>query len=483
MKIFRSRWWGLILAVSLVLGLAGGIPTPVKAASLVVDDSADDANAHDWLPGNGVCSDALGRCTLRAAVEETNALAGADTITFANSMYILLDTTEGQLPAITDQLRLDASSVWDTADNRPGVTVNGGNQGLPGLDLLASNCEVYGLFLFGFGDAISVYYPSNTIGGTLQGWRNVIAGNSGRGVFIYGTSAHHNVVRGNWIGLSITGDSKQPNYNGVVIAGGAYENTLGGDTYGQGNYISGNTNAGVEIAGDNTDGNRLGANFIRTPAVGSSNVGNGAAGVAIHHGPRYTQIGGSVGGVTGNLIGYNGQEGVLIWDAHSNWVEVNIIISNQTEGVYVTGGAGNQVLRNTIAGNMSNGVLVAGAAATGNSILANSIVANGGKGIELVNGGNTELAAPTITMASASGAAGTGCAFCVINLFSDTTDEGETYEDFANVDGNGNWSYAGALTGPHVTATNTDAGNNTSEFSAPKTIQFSLYLPLILRSP
>jgi parallel beta-helix repeat protein len=475
-QIFLSR---SLLLLALLCGLWGGRPSPARAAAaFVVTSNIDDGSAHDTSPGNGVCMDMLARgCTLRAAIEEANAYAGADTITFANSMYILLDTSVGGLPAITEQLRLDASSTWNTANNRPGVTLNGGNRGLPGLELFASNCEVYGLFIINFKDAISIYYPYNTIGGSLQGQRNVISSNSGYGVFISGVTAHHNVIRGNWIGLSITGDSTQPNDAGLVIVGGAYENTIGGDIFGQGNYISGNTTDGVVISGANSDGNLLGYNYIGTPAVGSSNVGNGAAGVIVHHGPQNTQIGG--GSVAGNLIAYNVQEGVVIWDAHSNWVETNIIISNQSDGVYVTGGAGNQILSNTIAGNTSNGVYVTGGA--GNPILANNILSNGGKGIELVNGGNTELAAPTITTANAGGAWGTACAFCVINLFSDSADEGGTYEDFANADGNGNWSYTGALTGPNVTATNTNGVNNTSEFSAPKTIQFFLYLPLILK--
>ena len=97
------------------------------------------------------------------------------------------------------------------------------------------------------------------------------------------------------------------------------------------------------------------------------------------------------------------------------------------------------------------------------------------------SGPTASLAAPTITTANAGGAAGTGCAGCAVHLFSDTADEGETYHGFANADGSGNWSYSGALTGPNVTATNTDAGRNTSEFSAPKTI-YLLYLPLIVKS-
>jgi hypothetical protein len=78
-----------------------------------------------------------------------------------------------------------------------------------------------------------------------------------------------------------------------------------------------------------------------------------------------------------------------------------------------------------------------------------------------------ELLAPTITTASAAGASGTSCEWCGIDVHSDTGDEGGTYEGYTSADGNGNWTYASALTGPNVTAINTDGFGNSSEFSAP----------------
>jgi len=476
----KRQLLSLVLVTILLLALLGARPAPVLAASFVVNSAADDANAHDWLPGDGLCADSWGRCTLRVAIEEANAWPGADTITFANSMYILLDTTEGALPQITEQLRIDASSAWNTAADQPGVTVSGGNQSFPGLFLSTDSCEVYGLFLINFTDAIDIRSAYNTIGNPIQGQRNVISSNGNYGVSIYGPTAHHNVVSGNWIGLSITGDTKQPNHGGVRISGGAYENTIGGDMPGKGNVISGNTYNGVTILGANSDGNRLGANWIGLPAIGSLDVGNGETGVYICNGPRNTQIGSSGNDLAGNLIAMNAT-GVGIWGAHSNWVETNSITENGTAGVYVKDGAGNYILSNEIASNTQDGVLVSGATATGNSILGNSIHHNGYKGIKLVDGGNTELAAPIITTANAGGASGTGCAGCTVHLFSDSADEGETYQGFASVDGSGHWTYAGALTGPNVTATNTDAGSNTSEFSTPYTLRYKIYLPLVVR--
>jgi len=70
---------------------------------------------------------------------------------------------------------------------------------------------------------------------------------------------------------------------------------------------------------------------------------------------------------------------------------------------------------------------------------------------------------------------------CIVHLYSDPEDEGMDYEGFAYVDGGGSWSYAGVLMGPNVTATNTDASGNTSEFSAPRRF-LPLFLPVVVRN-
>src|SRR6267142_2371732 len=49
------------------------------AATFTVNSTAD---AVEWNPGDGICETAAGNgvCTLRAAIQETNALPGADII-------------------------------------------------------------------------------------------------------------------------------------------------------------------------------------------------------------------------------------------------------------------------------------------------------------------------------------------------------------------------------------------------------------------
>jgi len=78
----------IFLITSLITGL-DALDTPATgAATFTVDSTADEPDAD---PGNGVCASAGGQCTLRAAIEETNALAGMDSVTVPVGTYPLDD--------------------------------------------------------------------------------------------------------------------------------------------------------------------------------------------------------------------------------------------------------------------------------------------------------------------------------------------------------------------------------------------------------
>lgn len=77
-----------VLPLLLFLGFASLLgPARAGAGSVfVVDSTADSVDAN---LGDGVCADAQGRCTLRAAVMEANASVGAATITFGRTIDTL----------------------------------------------------------------------------------------------------------------------------------------------------------------------------------------------------------------------------------------------------------------------------------------------------------------------------------------------------------------------------------------------------------
>ena len=75
-----------LTAIGLGLSIAVCAPAVASAATFTVSSTSDRV---DTVPGNGTCRTSAGTCTLRAAVQEANALAGADTIVLRSATYPL----------------------------------------------------------------------------------------------------------------------------------------------------------------------------------------------------------------------------------------------------------------------------------------------------------------------------------------------------------------------------------------------------------
>ena len=181
--------------------------------------------------------------------------------------------------------------------------------------------------------------------------------------------------------------------------------------------------SGIHIFGASASGNRIEGNFIGTDASGTQPRGNcsppvSCAAVWLSDGAHDNAIG------PDNLIAFNGQ-GVWVTDTDTR---------------------ANTITRNRIHGNAT-------------------------AGIRLYEG-NDALPAPVILSVGGDRVAGTACAGCTVEVFSDAEDEGALFEGNVTADGGGAWLFtrAGGLSGPHVTATTTDAVGNTSAFSAPVAI-------------
>jgi hypothetical protein len=338
---------------------------------------------------------------------------------------------------------------------------------------------------------VSIISSNNTVGGPVAGAGNVISGNN-VGVLISG-NASGNQVQGNLIGTDGTGTAALPNSTGVRIdGGGASNNAIGGTAAGAGNVISGNTHEGIVIT---SSGNLVQGNFIGTDASGSVPLAN-AIGVSIA-GSGNT-VGGTAAGA-GNLLSGNTMYGVFLSGSGAtlNRVQGNLIGTDATGtaalsngyGVFIDAASNNTIggtpaAANRIAFNRNDGVLVQ--TGTGNAIRANSIFANGGQGIRLVNGGNNNQPAPVITSASSSVGfltfQGTLTAApsttYTLEFFANTAadpsgfGQGQQFLGFITVttDASGHASFAASFAsdvqpGEFLTATATDPGNNTSAFS------------------
>src|SRR5262249_50069606 len=103
----------------------------------------------------------------------------------------------------------------------------------------------------------------NLLGGTTLRDRNVIAGNRGAGVLIQNAGADRNTVANNCIGTDVNGSLALGNQGtGVVLISGN-GNAIGGAAAGAGNVIAFNTGSGVFLGTDGT-GNAIRGNAIHS---------------------------------------------------------------------------------------------------------------------------------------------------------------------------------------------------------------------------
>jgi hypothetical protein len=345
----------------------------------------------------------------------------------ANTTYAILISTAGNAiggsaAGAGNIISGNATGIYLNGAAVTGNNIEGNNIGTTPSGNGALGNTSFGIYISGAG--------SNTIGGTTAATRNVISGNT-TGLYL-ASGASGTLVEGNDIGTDVTGSVKIANTSYGIYLNKSAGNTIGGTASGASNVISGNSAAGVYIAGTGATGNKIEGNYIGTNSGGAA-LGNGT-GVLLS-------------GVSGNTIGGT------------------------------AAGAGN-----TIADNGTYGVEVSGG--SGDAILADSIFSNGSLGIALLGSGNNSEPAPVLTAAGYSNGTltvsgtvqGTVGATLTIEFFSNPTSsaQGETYlgSTTVTVPSGGTATFSGVtltttLTakGDYLTATATDANGNTSQFS------------------
>ena len=194
----------------------------------------------------------------------------------------------------------------------------------------------------------------NLVGGTGAGEGNVISGTgdantSGSGILIESNSSN-NAVQGNRIGTNAAGGPivGLGNVSNGVLIQGASDNTIGGTAGLARNIISGNGSTGVVIRDVQFGGpillaerNRVVGNSIGTDLRGTSPVPNASAGVSLS--ASHNAIGGSGPG-EGNIIAFNGAEGIFVFSGAGNSILSNSIFSNDALGIALRAGANDDQL-------------------------------------------------------------------------------------------------------------------------------------------
>src|SRR3989339_1379148 len=247
---------------------------------------------------------------------------------------------------------------------------------------------------------------------------------------IYISSGNSNEIVGNYIGVDASGTMGRMNGEGIYIDL-SFNNKIGNGTVGGRNVISGNVE-GIEISFSGS--NEVLGNYIGLDATGTIAIANG---YGIH---LFSSSNNTIG--ASNVIAYNGSLGVL------------------------------------------EGICIEASDSIQNKITQNSMYSNYGKGISLEGGTNENIPTPEITSVTYAGTSemlnitGTGTSNAVVEIFKASGNQGRYY--LGSVESNSLGSFETTLdisssgvifiTGETVTVTQTDASNNTSEFSSTREV-------------
>lgn len=347
----------------------------------------------------------------------------------------------------------NSAGVWIGAGN--GSTIQGNYIGTDAAGS-ASAANYQGIY---------VATSSNTIGGSTSTQRNVISGNTWRGILVDngGGAAGSNVIRGNYVGTNAAGSAPLANSIGIYLSQSP-NNIVGGTGAGEGNVTSGNTNYGIYLVYPGASGNLVQGNTVGLNAARSGTVPNGSSGVEI------CCI--APNGATGNTIG------------GTTAAAANVISGNGGRGVLVRGGAGNAIRGNSIYGNGGIGI----------DLGADNVTLN--DGAKPAGQPNVQMDFPVFTAAVLSGTTLTVAGYvgnapgqslfgaARVEIFKSDSDpsgygEGQTYLGVLTADGSGNFSgpltVSGLVLGDRITATATDGSGNTSEFGANVPVTGSLF--------
>jgi hypothetical protein len=505
----RQRWLIFLSAVVLSFGLAaagfGGVFTVT--------------NTQDAGPGS-----------LRQAILDANMRVGPDTVGFDlpetgvlyNGIVWFIEPVS-DLPVLTDDgTVIDGTTQTlrhgDLNPDGPEVYVMGfqGRQGFPvsvGFTVASSHNVIRGLVVSCFSTAAIVVTGQgaaynriegnyigtnfngadttassngcginisggghNTVGGLSAGARNIICGNRGPGILV--AQSDSNVMAGNFIGLDRTGKNALGNAGDGIVIANARGNRIGGGRPGEGNVIAGCGDAAVTLSGDkSTRDNTVQGNYLGTDIDGGRALGGADAGVVLGNGASCNLIGGSESD-EGNLISGHAGYGVYIFTSRtdSNRVVGNRIGTDRTGETALPNGYGGVCVYNGPKSNVIGpynvirfnpfGVFIQFDSTLHNRVTYNSISDNANGGIVLFNNANGGIAPPSLSR-STSGVRGATVPNGIVEIFSDSSNQGRVYEGTTTADAGGNYAWIGSPAGPFVTATVTDVSGNTSPFSNP----------------
>ncbi|HTR76168.1 MAG TPA: CSLREA domain-containing protein [Solirubrobacterales bacterium] len=243
------------------------------------------------------------KCSLRDAIEEANDGPAFDTIDFSAAAEGTIRLTQGELPAITERVKIDGTSAPEY-EGEPVVAID-------------ANSSEDGLQIGGRGGVVV---------------KGLAIGNSHYALYLGGEG--HSRVCSSWFGVGL-GGAPLLSGAGVFVPSGSEGNKIG---VGCGaivapNVMSGNSAWGIEVFGS---GNEIGGNEVGLSPEGSP-LPNDAGGIRIAEGAGATVVGGITEDPAApgpNEIAYNEGPGVLLAEeAAATTIRGNAIYGNERKGI------------------------------------------------------------------------------------------------------------------------------------------------------
>jgi S-layer homology domain len=265
----------------------------------------------------------------------------------------------GTTPAARNLIGVDNGAGLLLAVGPPGFI-----DGLVAGNLIGT--DVSGKHPIGLGGAkgINILGGTNTvIGGTSPDARNVINGGINVGSGTPPTGATGNFIRGNYIGIDVTGTITFTCHNECIRLNDN-ANTVGGSAPGAGNRIGGSDSSGIFVQ-QSSSGSVIQGNFIGTDETGTVRIPNPTYGIRVYQATGGVTIGGINPG-EGNVISNSGTAGVGVEISGLATIRGNSIFDNASANP--TYGLGIDLLEGTVPGVTFND---AGDADTGSNGLQN----------------------------------------------------------------------------------------------------------------
>jgi len=380
------------------------LPAPARAenapqAGFTVNTTTMNPDA---IPGNGICADACGLCSLVAAMQEANALAGADSITIPAGTYYLpgrLEPTE----AVTFTGAGMNSTVIDgrDADSQPAFQIK-------------ANVSISSLEINGFKQAVAIASAQSNRTVTLSGVRVYNCGN-----YLAETGpAVHNACSSCVLQISSSTLSNNfsdacgavSNYgslsiNDSLIVGNTASTGYGGAvcSTGIGNSMTMTSSLVYSNSANNVDNGYGGAFDIRSGSYGiynseifSNSAGKGGGAIAISFGSLTI----SQSKIYGNTANYGGG---LTLSADSATIDQSLIKDNTATGygggmyVWKSATVTNSSIVNNTAGGMGGGIAVNDQTLTiVNSTISGNLAGKNGGGLHTSNASVARLANVTV---------------------------------------------------------------------------------------